>query len=204
MKVPNGSIPLSLLKERLPVILQGRRRNVSLAPELIPASVLIPLFEKEANSHLLLIKRSRYVQYHPYQVSFPGGVLEVGDRDLKETALRETFEEIGVAVNTVEILGLLDDYPTISNFRITPFVGIIPYPYHFQINQKETKALIEVPLTTLFPQRKEKVLPFQGGKRHTYIYQSGPFTIWGITARIIKDFLDILAMYFEFFQFSNP
>jgi 8-oxo-dGTP pyrophosphatase MutT (NUDIX family) len=194
--VNNVLLPLSLLKEKLPGILQGRKRNIIPAAELTPASVLIPLFEKGGNSHLLFIKRSRHVQYHPYQISFPGGVVEESDHDQKETALRETFEEIGIQGTSVEILGLLDDYVTISNFCITPFVGIIPYPYDFKINQKEVETLIEIPLSTLLSERREKILPVQGGKRHTYIYRFGPFTIWGTTARIIKDFLDILKKEF--------
>jgi 8-oxo-dGTP pyrophosphatase MutT (NUDIX family) len=176
--------------------LQQRDRKGLQAAGLIPAAVLIPLFEKEGNSHLLLIKRSKHVQYHPYQISFPGGVWEDTDGALKETALRETFEEIGMSKTNVAILGILDDYVTSSNFCITPFVGIIPYPCNFKINQNEVETLVEVPLFTLFSQRREKVLPLQGGKGHTYIYQSGPFTIWGVTARIIKDFLDILKKEF--------
>lgn len=185
-------IPLSLLKEKLPKILQERKRKVIHSTGLTLASILIPLFEKDATSHLLLIKRSGHVKYHPYQISFPGGILEKSDHNLQEAALRETFEEIGVARDSVEILGMLDDYATTSNFRITPFVGIIPYPCNFTINTKEVEALIEVPLSNLFLKREEKILPINGGKRHTYIYRSGPFAIWGATAQIIKDFLDIL------------
>ena len=189
--VHTSTIPLAILRDNLPRILQ-RKRVVLHSQELTPASVLVPLFEKEGNTHLLLIKRSRYIQYHPYQISFPGGGLEEIDGDARETALREAFEEIGVAQGSVEVLGLLDDYASISDFRITPVVGIIPYPCPFTINPKEVERIVEVPLSTLLPQRKEKVLTLQGKKRHTYIFISGPFTIWGVTARMIKDFLDLL------------
>ena len=187
-----NTIPLVLLRDNLPRILQGKKRKVLHAPELTPASILMPFFEKEGNSHFLLIKRSQYMQYHPYQISFPGGGREDRDSNTQETALRETFEEIGVKQSDVEILGLLDDYVSISNFRITPVIGIIPYPYPFTINPREVERLVEVPLSALLPQNREKILAVQGQKRNTYIFQSGPFTIWGVTARIIRDFLDML------------
>ena len=183
---------LSLLKEKLPLLLKRRERRILSASGLTLASVLIPLFEKKGSSYLLLIKRSRHVKYHPYQISFPGGVLEGSDSNVREAALREAYEEIGVMKNDVEVLGLFDDYESTSNFRITSVVGIIPYPYPFTINPREVEMLVEVPLSTLLPQRKEKVLTLQGKKRHTFIFISGPFTIWGVTARIIRDFLDLL------------
>lgn len=190
-------IPLALLRNWIPRILQKRKRKIFQSPGLIPASILVPLFEKEGNTYMLLIKRSQHMQYHPCQISFPGGGQEGCDSDVYETALRETFEEIGVIQSDVEILGLFDDYVSTSNFRITPVVGIIPYPYPFRINPGEVERLIEVPLSTLLAQNREKILPFQGQQRHTYIFQSGPFTIWGVTARIIRDFLYLLKKELE-------
>jgi 8-oxo-dGTP pyrophosphatase MutT (NUDIX family) len=187
-----STITLALLRDNLPRILQGRKRKVVHSPELTPASILVPLFEKEGNAHLLLIKRSRHMQYHPYQISFPGGGLEESDSDLQEAALREAFEEIGVIPGSVEVLGLFDDYASTSNFRITPVLGIIPYPYPFIINSIEVERLVEVPLSVLLPQSRTKTIRVQGQERHTDIFQSGSYTIWGVTARIIKDLLDLL------------
>jgi 8-oxo-dGTP pyrophosphatase MutT (NUDIX family) len=185
-------IPLAPLRDRLPRILQQRKRSVIQSPELIPASILVPLFEREGNTHFILIKRSPHVKNHPYQVSFPGGGQKEVDSEIRETALREALEEIGIKKEDVEVLGLFDDYASASNFRITPVIGIIPYPYQFIINPGEVEKLIEVSLSTLMPQNHKKILHLHGKEKETHIFQAGQYTIWGITAQIIRDFLDLL------------
>ena len=184
-------IQLHLIKKKIRNLLRCRQRNSINDDRLIPAAVLVPLFDNGGDVNLLLIKRSRHVKTHPYQISFPGGVLDHADRDLDETALRETFEEVGIDRSCVEILGPLDDYATISNYCITPYVGVIPSLRDLRVNRREVEAIIDIPLRSLCDARYEKILSLAEGKKHTYIYRSGPFTIWGATARILKDFLDI-------------
>ena len=87
--------------------------------------------------------------HHKGQISFPGGACEPEDTGLLATALRETEEEIGVPLETVEVLGALDDFPTITSFVVTPFVGVIPYPFAYVLNEDEVDSVIEVPISFL-------------------------------------------------------
>ncbi|MGD8625868.1 MAG: CoA pyrophosphatase, partial [Anaerolineae bacterium] len=106
-------------------LLANRSRRVIRDPGLICAAVLIPLLYKEGEWHVAVTQRTHDVEHHKGQISFPGGACEPGDADLQATALRETWEEIGVPPETVEVLGTLDDFETISHFVVTPFVGVI-------------------------------------------------------------------------------
>jgi len=111
------------------------------------ASVLLSLFLKDDSYWLLLMRRSNGVEYHKGEVSFPGGVVDERDHNFESTAKRETFEEIGVREEDIEMLGQLDDMTTItSRFIVHPFVGILPFPYEYKINKGEVDYLIEVPL----------------------------------------------------------
>ena len=162
---------------------------------LAPAAVLLPLFEKEGECYILLTKRTQKLEYHKGQISFPGGARHEQDRDLRDTALRETFEEIGLRPEDVEILGELDNMGTLtSNFLITPFVGIILYPYEFIVNQDEIEELIEVPLSALADEKnlREEFYVIEGTKYRASIFDYKGYVIWGATARILKQFLDLV------------
>jgi len=127
-------------------ILSTRERRAIEHLPLARAAVLVPLFNKEGNCHIVFTKRSDNVRYHKGEISFPGGVFEEKDGELQRTALREAFEEIGLKENDVQIIGTLDDIITVTQFIVTPFVGIFPYPYLFKLSPIEIAELIEVPL----------------------------------------------------------
>ena len=111
-----------------------RERKVIEHPPFPRAAVLVPLFEKDASCHLLFTMRSHQVRHHRGQISFPGGAFDEEDADLQRTALREAFEEIGLREREVQVLGILDDIITTSEFIVTPFVGVFPYPYLFKVS----------------------------------------------------------------------
>ena len=113
------------------------------------AAVLIPFFYKNDTPHLLFTKRTETVEHHKGQISFPGGMHDAGDADLLETALRETWEEMGIRTEDVTILGRTDNFLTNTHFLVTPYVGYFPYPYAFNINPDEIAHIIEVPLDLL-------------------------------------------------------
>ena len=162
----------------------------------IPAAVIVPLFQKEdASWHILFTKRTESVATHRGQISFPGGMREPGDRTLEETALREVEEEIGIPAHEIELLGRLDDQGTrATQFMITPFVGVIPFPHHLKVNQKEIDHIIEVPV--------QHFLGADALRSSLYVLNDMPYTtyyssyqghlIWGATAIILKGFLDII------------
>ncbi len=152
----------------------------------VRASVMLPLLEKENSLHILLTKRTDRMKAHPGEISFPGGMYEETDADTMKTALRECCEEIGVKTGDVEIIGRLDDLTTLTGFVITPYVGIIPYPYTFKINQKEVAYLIYLPFEHL---KKSDLIQEQieyGGKMETIdcFYYNGE-RIWGATCRML-------------------
>jgi len=164
-------------------------------PPFPRAAVLVPLFEKDASCHLLFTMRSHQVRHHRGQISFPGGAFDEEDADLKRTALREASEEIGLREKEVQVLGILDDIITTSEFIVTPFVGVFPYPYPFKVNPFEISELIEVPLAFLLDPGcfGEKEILDNGLKRIVESYQYQRHIIWGATARILKQFLDLIT-----------
>ncbi len=163
----------------------------------IHAAVLFPLFNENGEYKVLFTQRTDTVENHKGQISFPGGAVEEEDGSLKETALREAREEIGLLSEDVEILGQLDDTTTVtSNFVVHPFVGVIPYPYDFKINSIEVERIIKVPFRVFLsddPKYKRDSAEFEGVTYQTPAYVYGGDVIWGATARIIEGFMAILT-----------
>jgi 8-oxo-dGTP pyrophosphatase MutT (NUDIX family) len=175
--------------------LSSRQRRVIEHPPFSHAAVLIPLFKKGEDCHLLFTKRSDQVKYHKGEISFPGGVVDEEDLELISTAIREAFEEIGLRESDIQIIGVLDDIVTITEFIVTPIIGLFPYPYPFEVSEMEIAELIEVPLSSLLDEDcfSEREI-FRGGQKEiVYAYQYGKHMIWGATARILKQFLDLIT-----------
>jgi 8-oxo-dGTP pyrophosphatase MutT (NUDIX family) len=160
------------------------------------AAVLLLVYEVHGEPHILFTLRTHLVETHKGQISFPGGAADPEDDDLRLTALRETYEELGVRPDDVEVVGQLDDSPSISGFMVTPYVGFIrgPVPYPFRPNHHEVAELIEVPLSHLMDRANvtEEVRHIDGRDLVMYSYLFRGHVIWGLTARILKQFLDLL------------
>ncbi|MFQ5795119.1 MAG: CoA pyrophosphatase [Candidatus Bipolaricaulia bacterium] len=170
------------------VLAREKKRRLG-GGDLKPSAVLFPMFERDGQLCMLFTQRTETVAHHKGQISFPGGVQDPEDETLLETALREAHEEIGLRSEDVELLGELDDVLTVSSgFVITPFVGLIPWPYRFQVNQREVAQLIEVPAAALVDERRFRVEVWASHEVYFYEYQS--YTIWGATAHILKRFFD--------------
>ena len=175
-------------------ILTTRNRRLIEHPSFARAAVLVPLFKKGGDCHIIFTKRTDTVRYHKGEISFPGGVYDEGDLELKRTALREAFEEIGLKEKDVQIIGVLDDIVTITQFIVTPFVGLLPYPYPFKLSSIEIAELIEVPMAALLDEDcfSEREIIRGTGKEIVYAYQYQNHIIWGATARILKQFFDLI------------
>lgn len=180
--------------QRLRSILASRVRTEVDDASLTCAAVLVPLLLKEGEWHVLVTQRTRHVEHHKGQISFPGGACDSGDADLMATALRETFEEVGVPPEEVEILGALDDFVTITHFAVTPFVGVIPHPFDYRLNGHEVEDVAEVPLSFLLDPSHLRVEQREHNGRiyDVLFWDYGPYTIWGATASILKSFIDLI------------
>ena len=184
------------MKERLTQALSRRKELHITDARRVPSAVLLPLYVKDEEHHLLFIQRSTRVRDHKGQISFPGGAYEEEDGTLAKTALRETAEEVGIAEGDVEVLGRLDDIRTIgSGYIISPFVGVIPWPYDIKVDEWETEEVIEVPLAVLLDRSnvQENTDTLEGEVIPTYFYRHQGRVIWGATARILTQFLGIVA-----------
>jgi len=181
--------------EGIKKMLSSRKRRVIEHPPFSHAAVLVPLFQKGGDCHLLFTKRSEQVKYHKSEISFPGGVVDEEDRELINTALREAHEEIGLKESDIQVIGLLDDIVTITEFIVTPIVGLFPYPYPFRVSEAEIAELIEVPLSFLLNKeyQSEKTILRGGQHEVVYAYQYGEHVIWGATARILNQFLGLIS-----------
>jgi len=158
------------------------------------AAVLIPIFFKNSQAHLLFTKRTEKVEHHKGQISFPGGMHDTTDNHLQETALRETWEEMGIKWEDITVLGRIDNFLTNTNFMVTPFVGYFPYPYNYKVNNDEIAQVIEVPLCELL---KPEIFEMNKWERdgilwdlHFYYYDNEK--IWGVTGFILSNFLNII------------
>jgi 8-oxo-dGTP pyrophosphatase MutT (NUDIX family) len=156
------------------------------------ASVLVPLFYNDGEFWLLFTERTSTVEYHKGEVSFPGGTVDLDDDTWEQTAIRETFEEIGVREDDIEILGQLDDMTTLtSQFIIHPFIGMIRFPYSFHISRKEVERLIEIPLKFFLDpsQPQSHSIEYRGERIEIPAFVYGDITIWGATQRILENFI---------------
>jgi 8-oxo-dGTP pyrophosphatase MutT (NUDIX family) len=160
------------------------------------AAVLVPLFVREDTVHVVLTKRTEHVRTHQGQVSFPGGAWEPGDASLRETALREAHEEVGLHAEDVDVLGVLEDTPTaVSGFLVRPFVSSIPHPYEFVHDAAEVAGLLAPPLEIFadVSRRRETVREREGIRYPIYYYEVDDEMVWGATARMLVALTDHLA-----------
>ena len=180
--------------ERLKNLLTRRQKVPITSRWRRPAAVLVPICFKEGQYHILFVRRAEGVKYHGGQISFPGGTYEARDGTLLDTALRECAEEIALAPEVVSVLGQLDNAVTKgSGYIISPFVAVIPWPYPFKLDKREVEELIEVPVTALMTEgcRDDSTEVIDGKTVATYHYHYRDKIIWGATARVLKQFLEI-------------
>ena len=176
-----------------PDLLKLRKNNPS--PRL--SSVLILLFREENIVKLVFTKRVEYDGIHSGQVSFPGGKAEPSDQDLSFTALRETHEEIGLESKDIHIIGTLSDlYVAPSNFIIRPFVAIYEGEPRFVRDPVEVAEIFSVPLSDLIHYGNEinhTIIYRTGAEIEVPGFKFGQHLIWGATAMILSEFLDLAS-----------
>ncbi|MCD6391341.1 MAG: CoA pyrophosphatase [Dehalococcoidia bacterium] len=174
------------MKQQIKNILRHHKKKMIAGKNLKASAVLIPLFHNQGQYHILFTERSKEIGLHEGQVCFPGGTHELSDSNLLQTVLRETEEEISLKAEDVEILGELDDITTLtSNYVISPFVAFMLHPYSLNINNIEVERVFSVPLSFFMDK--------SNFKQDSYEYEYKGHIIWGATARILRQFIDLLT-----------
>jgi 8-oxo-dGTP pyrophosphatase MutT (NUDIX family) len=172
------------LREPLRRALGARRARTIPAGTARPAAVLVPLFERDGEVHVWLVRRPRAMRSHPGQVAFPGGKADAGDATPLDTALREANEELGIQRTSVDVLGALDETHTITGFAISPFVGWLAPGVEVFPSTAEVARAFAAPLGA-FLESPSGVPPWHGwtvdGER-----------VWGATAGIVRGLVAIV------------
>ena len=193
--MPDTNSPLPALIEHLALRLQShtpRRLDVEHSGR---AAVLIPILPQGEEFAFLLTQRTDQVETHKGQISFPGGLREDSDQNLLQTALRESWEEIGLARQAVHILGEFDEYLSITGLIVTPFAGWIEGPLKLTPNPDDVDEILKVPFSIFKDSRYLRVETRVrlGVQRKVYFYDFQGKEVWGLTAQIIRDFLGLLG-----------
>lgn len=162
------------------------------------AAVMMLFYPKNEVTHLVLIVRNSYPGVHSSQIAFPGGKVEDIDFDLKQTALRETHEEIGIHPNDIHVIR---DFSSIyippSNFLVYPFLGVSQTELTFNLQEEEVAGIIELPLSALLDDSiiSNKNLETSYSKLiEVPVFQIEEHTVWGATAMMLSELKDVLKM----------
>jgi len=160
------------------------------APGTTDAAVLIPLFERDGELTAIFTERRGDLKRHAGEISFPGGREDLPDEDLRETALREAEEEIGLPREEVELVGALPPTGTlVTSYRIHPFVGVIQPGHCWRPQPSEVEQVLELSLRALVRGHESKRLLRKGVPFKTPTYTVDGHFVWGATARIVEELL---------------
>jgi len=190
-------------------LLQARDQRVKRCPPLPsiggnekqPAAVLIPLLLDQEDWKFLFIKRTHHQDdRHSGQVAFPGGRADSSDAALQYTALREAEEEIGLNPDDVEILGQSCPITTVTDYKVTPFVGILTWPYPLKLSKIEVEKTILIPIDWLIDPQNHQVKFWKPdpaaaeGIPVIFFKEYLGELLWGVTAQIVLDFLELIKL----------
>jgi 8-oxo-dGTP pyrophosphatase MutT (NUDIX family) len=198
------------IKKRLAAPLPGRSAHLKLAPHVkfkdvgldppqdaVPSSVLLLLYPNSGKLTTLLIHRSEYDGVHSGQISLPGGRMEERDLDAQDTALRELEEETGIERHKVNVSGRLSPfYINRSNFLVYPYIGIMDSRPVLKPDPVEVQNIIEVDIDYLLDPAtiQDKTLILANGFRlEAPGYLIGEYFMWGATAMIFSEFLEVYS-----------
>ena len=175
-------------------LLKQQKHNIT---DVKKAGVLALFYPNSENkTHFVLILRKTYKGVHSAQIAFPGGKLEAQDRSLKETAIRETYEEIGVAKQHIEVIQKLTEvYIPPSNFHVQPFIGISKKTPRFIKQDTEVETIIEIPLKHFFNDSAlvlKTVTTSYSTDIEVPAFKLNGYIVWGATAMMLSEIKDLL------------
>ena len=185
-------MPLSPRINALEAIRNYRARSV-VAEGFRPAAVLVLIQETQLEHYVTLIERAATLCLHSGEIAFPGGSVAAEDKDALAAALRESQEEIGIDPENVQIIGQLDQVTVGKRYLVTPFVGVVLSPYDVRPNEEEVRCVVSVPVSALLVPDCFSAEPYEADSRPRIIYHFRYKTldIWGATARILKQLLEM-------------
>lgn len=156
-------------------------------PNLTPAAVLVPIILNQPHESILLTQRTPHLANHGGQISFPGGRLDATDSSLIDCAMRETYEEVGIQQQQINIIAPLGDWPSVSGFLITAYLGVIDTPVCYNICKNEVAEVIEMPLAYMLELSHYEKIHVTKNNHHYHYYQIAfeNKIIWGFTASLM-------------------
>ena len=208
------SLLLQGLKDRLLQPLPGGAAHAKMAHQgrrLLPqqhdepniAGVLILIFPSGGNWKTVLIERTSHNKHdkHKGQISFPGGRRELSDQSILETATREAEEEVGVNRHDIQVAGRLSDlYIPVSNFLVTPVVGLMAYEPRFKAQETEVAGIIQTSFEVFEAPKQRDLVVGQGIKLTAVPYfEVNGHVVWGATAMILSEFVEVFSGVFPKF-----
>ena len=191
-----AALPLNQIREKIATHQPEQLTH----PNFKKSAVLIALIPTDDGYDIVMTSRSARLRHHKGEMSFPGGKFDTDlDKTLRDTALRETCEEIGIPRANVEIIGAMDDFPTITGYIIRPFVAIITNPkdVEFHINPDEVAHVVRIPISFLTKDGLFNQVPFPIKEANFYVLsfkfpdpEHGiEFNIWGASAHLLSTYL---------------
>jgi len=162
---------------------------------LRPAAVLIAVWLRPDGARLILTKRASHLKHHPGQIAFPGGKVDAGDSGPEAAALREAWEEIGLPPEKVQVLGRLPSHETVTNYLITPILGLVRDDFTIRPEAGEVDEVFTVPLVHVLDPARFVIegRVWKGQPRRYFAVPYGPHYIWGATARILRNLAEMTA-----------
>jgi len=193
--LPSASAHIKMAPlERIKIIQDGLEQDNNVRR----AAVMMLFYPKNEITHLLLIVRNSYPGIHSSQIAFPGGKVEISDADLKETALRETYEEVGIHPSKIAVIRDFSSvYIPPSNFLVYPFLGVSSSALEFKLQEEEVAGIIEMPLSMLLDDSiimNKKLDTSYAKSIDVPVFQIEQHVVWGATEMMLSELKDVLKM----------